>query len=289
MERYKTIIDNWKEFEQACEKPAVSTVRKNHVKAGEDFEELLRDSFETVEQTDWNPDVYRLDTEYPGKSFLHWHGEYYVQEESATLPVEVLSPENGDKVLDMCAAPGGKTTQIASKTRNKVHLIANDVSSSRLKSLHSNIYRTGSAAVITNYDARNIPEDEKYDKILLDAPCSGEGDKCRRNFEAAEEEERNSLSELQKQLIEKASKLLKDNGEIVYSTCTIAPEENEAVVKHALEETALELKQINSEIPHNEGVTSFQGEHFGKEMRKTVRVYPHHFDSGVIYVARLGK
>ncbi len=290
MERYKPIIDNWERFKESCEKPVTTAVRKNSIKAGEDFENHLKNTFSKVERADWNSEVYRLpETEYPGKSQQFWLGDYYVQEESAALPVEVLSPCKDEKILDMAAAPGGKTTQIASKIDNRGMVVANDKSSRRMQSLHANIYRTGSVSVAaTNYDGTRIPEDEKFDRILVDAPCSGEGDKARRNFKPASKSEIGSLSKLQKQLMKKASRLVKENGVVVYSTCTLAPEENEGVVKHVLENTGLELERIETDIPHVRGVESFE-EDFGEEMRKTVRVYPHHIGSGVIYVAKFRK
>lgn len=292
MERYKPIIDNWQAFKQECqEKEAIKTVRKNPLKAGEDFEDRLFDEFPEADQSDWNPQVYRLNSSSSaGKSMLHWRGDYYVQEESASLPVEVLNPQPGEKVLDMCAAPGGKTTQIAAKMNNTGLLISNDDNAQRLKSLHANIYRTGSfSARVINYDGRRIPKEQKYDRILVDAPCSGEGNNARRTFEAAEEHEYENLSEIQQKLMENAEKLLKDDGVIVYSTCTFAPEENEAVVKKVLEETDLVLENIETEAPHVRGVEKFENQNFGSEMSKTVRIYPHHLKSGGIFVARFRK
>jgi len=291
MERYKPIIDNWEQFKESCEKPVTTTVRRNSIKAGEDFENQLENTFSKVEKAEWNSEVYRLpETDYPGKSRQFWLGDYYVQEESAALPVEVLDPCKGEKILDMAAAPGGKTTQISSKIDNQGTIVANDKSSRRMQSLHANIYRTGSVSVAaTNYDGTRIPEDEKFDRILVDAPCSGEGDKARRNFKPASKSEIGSLSKLQKQLMEKASRLVKENGVVVYSTCTLAPEENEGVVRHVLDSTELELEEIETDIRHVKGVTSFEDEEYGEELRKTVRVYPHHIGSGVIYVAKFRK
>ncbi len=291
MERYREIIDNWREFKQASDRPAVSTIRRNRIKADKGFERRLREDFQEVEQADWNSNIYRLpETEKPGKSMMHWLGEYYVQEESATVPVEVLNPRPGDSVMDMAAAPGGKTTQIASKINNEGNVLANDVSGNRMKSLHANVYRTGAASVTaTNYDARHITEDTKYDKVLLDAPCSGEGDRFRRDFTAAGEEEQKELSNLQKQLIEKAAGLLKKGGEAVYSTCTVTPTENEKVVQYAVDNTELELQNIEADVDHVRGVESFNGERLGKQMDKTVRIYPHHLNSGVIYIAKFRK
>lgn len=291
MRRYKPIIDDWKDFRKACEKNQISAVRKNSIKAGDDFRERLEREFETVEQSSWSRDVFRLPGEAkPGKSMLHWRGDYYVQEESAAIPVEVLDPRPGEKILDMCAAPGGKATQIASRIDNQGTVIANDASSKRLQSLQANTYRMGAASItVTNYDGRNLPEDKKFDRILVDAPCSGEGDRCRRDFEAAEKDEIEGLAELQEQLVEKASKLVKNNGVIVYSTCTIAPEENEEVVKHSLDETQLVLEEIDLDAEHRRGVTSFEDRQYSDEMTKTVRIYPHHLKSGVIFVAKFRK
>lgn len=291
MERYKAIMNDWQAFKEECQNKAIQTVRKNPLKARKDFEEALKRDFPEASQSDWNSDVYRLERDIsPGKSMLHWRGEYYVQEESASLPVEVLDPKKGDKVLDMCAAPGGKSTQIAGKMENKGLVVSNDDSSKRLQSLHANVYRTGSAIIdVTNYDGRRIPEEIDFDKVLVDAPCSGEGNNSRRSFEASSEEERKHLADLQFQLLEKASQLVKEDGVIVYSTCTFAPEENEAVISRALEELDLELENIETEVEHRRGVESFQNLDFGSEMSKTVRIYPHHINSGGIYVARLKK
>ncbi len=287
MERYREIIEDWEAFQEACESDPRTTIRKNRIKSAVNFEPRLDDRFNIVERSDWNPDIYRLHgEELPGKTTMHWRGEYYVQEESAALPVEALNPRRNEKILDMCAAPGGKATQIASRIDNQGTLVANDSSSKRMKSLHSNIYRTGAACIAaTNYDGRQLPE-EKYDRILVDAPCSGEGDRTRRNFEAADIDEIEGLAELQKQLVEKASKLLKPGGVIVYSTCTLAPEENEEVVEHAQAETKLELEELRPPVDHEKGVKNFQDRSYSDEMEKTVRVYPPHLKSGVIYIAR---
>jgi NOL1/NOP2/sun family putative RNA methylase len=291
MERYKNIIDDWEEFREACEEPKIPSVRKNQIKAGNGFEPRLKSEFSKVEQSEWNPNVYRLTgEEKPGNSLLHWRGEYYVQEESAAIPVEVLGPEKSENILDIAAAPGGKATQIASKIKNDGLVVANDASSKRMKSLHANVYRTGSACIAaTNYDGRQIPGSERFDRILVDAPCSGEGDRARRKFEPARMKDIEGLAELQKKLLERASELVKKRGTIVYSTCTFAPEENEEVVKYVLENTGLELADIELDAPHQRGVTQFQEREYPEKMRETVRIYPHHLNSGGMYVAKFRK
>lgn len=291
MDRYRPIIDNWDAFNEACEQPATTTVRRNPLKTGPDFDEKLRDTFPGAEQAVWNPDVYRLpDVESPGKSALHWRGEYYVQEESAAVPVTVLDPQPHEHVLDMAAAPGGKTTQIAAAMENQGRLIANDANPKRLQSLFANIYRLGAAcAIVTNYEGQNLPEDDVFDRILIDAPCSGEGNEARRSREAAAEHRVESLANVQKQMMEKAVKLLRPGGTLVYSTCTFTPQENEGVVRYVLDETGLTLADIDLDVPHQTGVTTFEGEEYGEDMRGTIRIYPHHLDSGGMFVAKFRK
>ena len=288
MERYKSIIPSFEAFREECQKEPISAVRRNDIKAKEDFEERLEKDFE-FEQASWNDKVYRLrDEKKPGKSMLHWRGEYYVQEESAAVPVSVLDPRPGDKVLDMCAAPGGKTTQIADRINNEGLVVANEVSDQRMKSLHANIYRTGAFSVnALNEDGRRIPEDREFDKILVDAPCSGEGNNCRREEEEmASEQESKDLANLQLDLLEKAFSMVKDGGILVYSTCTFSPYENENVVSQALERNDVELENIELDFEHERGLESYQNLEFGEDMEKTVRIYPHHLQSGGMYVAR---
>ncbi|QGA80575.1 RsmB/NOP family class I SAM-dependent RNA methyltransferase [Candidatus Nanohalobium constans] len=289
MDRYKPLIDDWNAFKEQADNHPLQGIRRNPLKSKDDFEEKLGQKFD-YEKSSWNENVHRVSTETPGKSMLHWRGEYYVQEESAALPVTIMDPQPGEKVLDMCAAPGGKATQMAARMNNEGLVVANDESAQRMKSLHANVYRTGSKIVsASNYDGRNIPEDEKFDRILVDAPCSGEGDRYYRNFEAADKGESVGLSRLQQDLMKKAEKLVKEGGVIVYSTCTITPTENEKVVSKVIEETDLELEKIETDAEHVRGVSSFEDEEFGAKMSKTVRVYPHHLNSGVIYVAKFKK
>jgi NOL1/NOP2/sun family putative RNA methylase len=288
MEKYQDIITDFEAFKEECQKEPISTIRRNDIKAREDFEEKLAEDFE-FEQASWNPKVYRLkDEKKPGKSMLHWRGEYYVQEESAAVPVTILDLRPGDHVLDMCAAPGGKTTQIADRIENEGLVVANEVSDQRMKSLHANIYRTGSFSVnALNRDGRRIPEDREFDKVLVDAPCSGEGNNCRREEEdMASEQESKDLSKLQLDLLEKAFALTREGGKVVYSTCTFSPYENENVVNQALVNNDVALERVDLEFEHERGLKSFQGLEFGSEMSKTVRIYPHHLQSGGMFIAK---
>ena len=291
MKKYQEIIPDFEAFQKECRREPVSAVRRNDLKAREDFEQRLAEDFE-FEKSLWNNKVYRLKNEpKPGKSLLHWRGEYYVQEESASIPVEVMNPRPGEKILDMCSAPGGKTTQIADKINNKGLIIANEVSDQRMKSLHANIYRTGSYIVnALNLDGRRIPEDREFDRVLVDAPCSGEGNNCRRDEEEmASDQESKDLANLQQDLLEKAFQLVKEDGVVVYSTCTFSPIENEHVVNQALENNEVELEDIELDFEHERGLTEYKEMEFRNEMSKTVRIYPHHLQSGGMYVAKFRK
>lgn len=292
MEKYTEIIPNYGKYREECSKEPIATVRRNDIKAREDFEKKLKKNFEQVEKSSWNDKVYRLGRiKKPGKSLMHWRGEYYVQEESAAIPVTILNPEPGDHVLDMCSAPGGKTTQIADMINNNGLVVANEVSDQRMKSLHANIYRTGSfSANALNLDGRRIPEDKEFDKVLVDAPCSGEGNNCRREEEPmATEQESKDLASLQNDLLEKAFNLVKKDGIIVYSTCTFSPTENENAVSKALRNNDVSLEKIEPEFRHERGLSKFRESEFGEEMRKTIRIYPHHLQSGGMYVAKFRK
>jgi len=288
---YSDLIHNYEAFKEECRKNPVAAVRRNDLKAGKDFEKKLGQYFD-FKQSSWNKKVYRLGRiEKPGKSMLHWRGEYYVQEESASVPVTILDPQPGDKVLDMCSAPGGKTTQIADQINNNGLVVANEVSNQRMKSLHANIYRTGAFSANTlNLDGRRIPEDRKFDCVLVDAPCSGEGNNCRRDYETmASEHESKNLANLQQDLLEKAFRLVKEEGTVVYSTCTFSPIENENVVTRSLNNNDVVLENIDADFEHERGVRRYQDTDFGPEMNKTIRIYPHHLNSGGMYVAKFRK
>ncbi len=173
-----------------------------------------------------------------GNNPLHHAGAFYVQEPSATSAVTMLGVEEGDKVLDLCAAPGGKSTQIASALKNHGLLWSNEIVHNRAIILLSNIERMG----IRNSVVSNCRPDTLcnrltgyFDKVLVDAPCSGEG-MFRKNSAAREwsEEHVKSCAERQLKILNSAKNALKENGVLVYSTCTFSPEENEGVITEFL-------------------------------------------------------
>lgn len=290
MERYRQVIPEFDRFAEVAETPMPNDVRLNTLKASRDeLERLLAEDGVDFSRRDWNDGFYWIDTE-PGKTFAHWLGAYYVQESTSGVPPLALDPQPGERVLDMCAAPGSKTTQMAAMMDNRGDILANDKSDGRMRALMANLYQTGCVNVrAVQNDGRQIPEDDKFDKVLVDAPCTGEGNLRSQDGmdQVSRQEERESLSELQEQLLEKAFRLCREGGTVVYSTCTFAPEENELVVRPFLDEH--ELTELSFDFPHSDGVTSWEGEELDPRLVNCVRVYPHQIDSGGMFVARFTK
>jgi NOL1/NOP2/sun family putative RNA methylase len=167
----------------------------------------------------------------------HVLGYIYVQEAASMIPPLVLDPKPGEKILDMCAAPGSKTSQIAQYMKNKGVLVANDINALRAKPLGLNLQRCGVTNVIISMMHGQSIKNLEFDRILLDAPCSGTGTirKSMKTVKIWNPGMIKRLSHTQKQLIVKAFDLLKKGGTMVYSTCSCEPLENEAVVSHLLE------------------------------------------------------
>lgn len=193
-----------------------------------------------LERIPWTSDGFYYKDEEISKHPYYYAGLYYIQEPSAMLPAEVLNIEENDIVLDACAAPGGKSLKLLNKLNNTGLLISNDISTSRANALLRNIERQG----FTNYyviseDVKKLEDKYKntFDKILLDAPCSGEGmfRKDPSLIKSWEERGNKYYSDIQKDLIISCLNMLKDGGQLLYSTCTFDESEDEDVVRYALD------------------------------------------------------
>lgn len=224
-------------------------------------------------------------------------GHIYIQNSSSWLPVVALSPKPGDRVLDVCAAPGGKTSHAAALMRGEGSITANDNSRPRLIRLQRNLERLGASARYTLRDATQLVrhfEGQEFDCILVDAPCSGEG---LMNLDDAKSLDTWSvahikrLSQLQKRIISQAWQLLAPGGTLVYSTCTTAPEENELVVDWLLRRAPdAQLADITIDNPLlSPGITSWQGRAFSAELSKTHRILPNSAGQELFFVAKLTK
>ncbi|WP_409347135.1 RsmB/NOP family class I SAM-dependent RNA methyltransferase [Paenibacillus sp. MBLB4367] len=224
--------DEFEAFMRSYEEPRYYGLRVNTLKLQTSRFAGELSPFE-LQPAAWAPDgFYYEEGERPGKHPYYHAGLYYIQEPSAMAPVELLDVKPGERVLDLCAAPGGKSTQIAGKLGGTGLLVSNDNSADRVKALVKNIELSGvrNAVVFNETPERLAPVFAAYfDKILIDAPCSGEG-MFRKEEEMAKQWERHSVercSLMQRDILEKAAAMLKPGGRIVYSTCTFAPEENE--------------------------------------------------------------
>lgn len=218
--------------------------------------------------------------ERPGKSALHEGGAFYIQEPSAMAVVENMGVSKGDFVLDLCAAPGGKSSHISCKLAGSGLLVSNEIIRSRAKILSRNIERMGVRnCVVLNESPIRLAKRfvGTFDKILVDAPCSGEG-MFRKNPLAVEQwslENVKACKQRQCEILEQAVKMLKDDGEIVYSTCTFSKQENEEVVNEFLSANAdFKVKRSGYEFC---GGYAIEGGRFNDELVKTNRIFPHRF------------
>lgn len=177
-------------------------------------------------------------------------GYYYIQEAASQLPVQALNPEKDDLVLDMCAAPGSKTTQLAQMMQNKGKIIALDSSTSRLKALKNNLERCGvKNCLVYQKDAAHAADlGLKFDKVLLDTPCSGNFTTDPAWFDKRDIEGIKSIAKTQKSLLRAAIQSLKPSGAVVYSTCSLEPEEDEEVIGWALDNLSIKLAPTGLKI-----------------------------------------
>jgi NOL1/NOP2/sun family putative RNA methylase len=309
--RYDSLVDDPEAFHAACDRPLPSVLRVNGIKA---TPERVRTAFEEHgvghEPVGWHDGLFRLEEGVsPGNTWPFVHGWVYGQEEVSAIPARALAPDPGERVLDTCAAPGSKTTQLAALMDDRGLLVGNDNDLGRISALRANAERCGvSNLVVTEQDARNLSlkpfgvserrsearrttsdGGERFDRALVDVPCSCEGT-VRKNPDALEGwslDRVEGIAGVQKAMLGRALEVTREGGVVVYSTCTFAPEENEAVLQDALEEYDCRLAAFDLELEHAPGVTEWEGETFDEAMRRAKRVYPHHNDTGGFFCARL--
>jgi len=307
LDRYDSLVDEYEAFRDACDRPLPSVVRVNGIKAGpERVRAALDQEGVSYEDVDWHDRLLRLPEGSPGTTWPYVHGWLQGQEEVSALPALALDPEPGDRVLDSCAAPGSKTCHLADLMDDRGLLVGNDNNLGRISALRHNAERLGvSNVVVTNRDARTLSlngvvgrptasgtefhDVDQFDGVVADVPCSCEGT-CRKNPDALENwslDHVTGLVGVQKGILRRAVQLTRPGGEVVYSTCTFAPEENEAVVDHVLDVEDCELVAWDAPLETTEGITEWEGEQFDDSLTKAHRVYPHFNDTGGFFVAKL--
>ncbi|GAB6102003.1 tRNA (cytosine(49)-C(5))-methyltransferase [Thermococcus atlanticus] len=291
-ERYSGIDDS-DEFWEFMLKPLRQSIRVNTLKAPlEVVVERLKEEFE-LEQVPWVREGFFINADNLAKVPEHSLGLIFGQEASSMIPPVVLDPKPGELILDMAAAPGAKTTQIAQYMENEGCLIANDMKKGRVNVLIANLNRMGVLnARVTIKDGRYFGRFENtFDRILLDAPCSSVG-MVRKSFRFLREWQLKTAlrySNIQKRLILAAYRALKAGGVLVYSTCTIDPIENEEVVDYLLRKTDAEIERIRLPLKSSEPVLEFEDRKYSEEVSKCLRLHPQDNDSEAFFVAKIVK
>lgn len=284
--------DQYEDFLTGYDKDREYGLRRNPLKAGtEEFEKL---DF-GLRSVPWAEEGYYYDSAArPGRHPYHEAGVYYIQEPSAMSVAELLEVKPGDRVLDLCAAPGGKSTQLAGKMHGEGLLVSNEIMPARAKILSQNIERFGASNVVV----LNEPSDRLadrfegfFDKIIVDAPCSGEG-MFRKDDNAADEwssEQVDICAERQLMIIKNAARMLKAGGVMVYSTCTFAPQENEGVISRFIQsDNEFTIQKCNV----YEGFDHGHGEWIDNPcdgIEDTIRLWPHKLGGEGHYAAKLKK
>lgn len=287
------------QFFEANEQGRPVTLRVNTLKTRKrDLVQALTARGVTIEALGtWTPvGLQVFDSPVPiGATPEYLAGHYLLQAGSSLLPVQALDPQPNDRVLDMSAAPGGKSTHLAALLRNTGVLFANDASRDRIKALIANIHRMGvHNTVVCNYDARKLPAilgPNSFQRILLDAPCSGTGVISKDPTVKASKTDADfvTLTHLQKELILAAADMCEAGGFFVYSTCSVTVEENEEVVAYALSKRK-NLKLVDTGIPFGrEGFTAFCGKQFPAALKLTRRFYPHTHNMDGFFVSKFEK
>jgi NOL1/NOP2/sun family putative RNA methylase len=300
MEKMKTLLQNeYPAFIASYTEARYYGLRVNTLKiAVEDFRAISPFQLSPIS---WSKEgFYYEEGERPGKHPYYNAGLYYIQEPSAMAPVELLDIQHGDKVLDLCAAPGGKSTQIAAKLQHTGIVVVNDNHPDRVKPLVKNLELFGvrNAVVLNEVPHRLVRVFTNYfDKILIDAPCSGEG-MFRKEEEMVKQWDAQSplkYAAMQREILKHAAQMLAYGGRLVYSTCTFSPEENEAMIAELIEEfPEFYVVPIESELGFAPGRPDWirdEAIHISQEslmtLNGTARLWPHLIKGEGHYVAVL--
>jgi NOL1/NOP2/sun family putative RNA methylase len=289
------VVDDWQAFQEANRTPEPVAFRSRSalMDAGKLQLRLQASGFVT-EPVQGVPDYFNV-VSGPGsvaQTVEHWLGFLHVQQAVMALPSLALAPLPGERVLDLCAAPGGKTAHLSELMHERGPLVAVDPKEKRMRGLLGNLYRLGCMnVVVIAGDGRRLPAGALFDRVLVDAPCSGEGNYRRHKgrFRSASHGFTRHVTELQEALLRRAIALTRPGGTIVYSTCTYAPEENEAVLDRVLRDTPVIMERIPLDSTHAPGLTEWEGHRFDPQLQHAYRVYPHHMDSGGLFMARMRK
>jgi len=287
--------NSYREF--AGEEPA-KYIRVNEMKITR--EELANRLYSTygieTEEIPYPSNVLKIKDgfDYAGSTLEIAFGFYYMQGLTSMLPPIILNPSEKDVVLDLCSAPGSKTTQLAEMMKNKGVIVVNELEIDRIKALVFNLDKMNFLNCgVVNQRGEILSKyyDSYFDKILVDAPCSGLGIIQKKNEVNKwwSLERVNNLVEIQNKLLVSAIKMLKVGGKMVYSTCTLTPEENEIIINKILEKYPVDVEEVNIPIRHHKGLTEYKNEKLDKRLSKAIRIFPWEADSDGFFLVKLKK
>ena len=286
--------EEYEEYLKCFDEPRHYGLRVNTAKIS--VEDFLKIAPWPLERVPWIQNGFYYDGEsvQPAKHPYYFAGLYYLQEPSAMTPADRLPVEPGDRVLDVCAAPGGKATELGAKLNGTGVLAANDLSSSRAKGLLKNLelFGIGNALVLSEEPGKLVPYFREYfDKILIDAPCSGEGmfRKDRKMVRAWEEHGPEYFSKIQRSIVTQAAEMLRPGGMMLYSTCTFSPLENEQTIEYLLQQyPEFRICEMEGYEGFAQGIPE-ASESGDEALRRTVRIFPHRMKGEGHFLALLRK
>jgi tRNA (cytosine49-C5)-methyltransferase len=292
--RYRDIVPHFDGFLDALTQPPPVYLRINTLKISpKDFAALMEDRGYDGMPVGGLEEAFCLNRgDSPGSGIEYSLGYYHVQGLTSMLPAKILDPRAGETILDLCAAPGGKATHVAQLVQNHGLVVANDPRIERATILRSHIDRLGTTSVlVTRYHGQAFPGRIRFQRIMVDPPCSAEGTYRAGGRPPLTEEPGavGRLAGLQRKILCRALDILEPGGTLVYSTCTYAPEENEAVIDEVASTGKAEILPIRISFPHSSGLTSWGGKTFHPDLIKTVRFYPHQVNSWGFFIAHLRK
>ncbi len=281
---------------KANEHPLIPSIRTNTLKiSSTDLRQRLENKGFKLKPIEWIPDAFNvIKAPYNlGSTHEFLQGYYYLQNVASMLPAIILNPKPSDVVIDMCAAPGSKATQLAQIMGNQGTLILIDRNKNRIPALDINLRRLGvNNSIILNMDAVKLSIlNVKANKILLDAPCTGEGlirqDPLRKRSKQMKDIEK--MASIQRKLLKAGLNALKSGGILLYCTCSIAPEENEIVISDILEKLdGFTIIRISKNYGIN-GLTDVFGMDLNKDLKWSQRLYPHIHDTIGFYLCLIKK
>ncbi len=298
IERYSQLTD-WEEFKTCSLSFLNRSIRVNTLKMPiKELKERIENIW-NLEQIPWCKEGFWIEHAKKerrdiGNLTEHALGYFYTQEAASMIPPVVLEPKPNEIILDIAASPGSKTTQIAQYMENKGILIANDYTYDRMKPLSINLQRCGvSNSIVTLMEGQWFKKSGiEFDRILVDAPCSGTGTirKSLKTIGIWNPDMIRRLSITQKQLIETGFNLLKENGTLVYSTCSLEPEENEEVVDFLINKYEnAKLEEIKLEIKRSPTILEFENKKYSEEIKKCLRIWPQDNDTEGFFVSKIRK